>query len=144
VFELIAELSPCPRPTLFLVTATRGLQRFSGGTLDELGKLLDRCTQELQARGIVQINESGFFTPAKSREDEDILELTTVAESAKDETIMILTSDLELDPSVRPDKGAPRVLKQTQTQARLKLNPETPEPSREEIIAAMRRFISDN
>jgi hypothetical protein len=144
VLEIIVELSTCPQPTLFVVAATRGLQRFSGGTLDELGKLLGRCTQELQARGIVQINENGFITPAESPEDEDILELTTVAESVEHETIMLPTSDLELHTSVRSDKGAPGVQKQTQTQAQLKGNPETLEPTREEIIAAMRRFISDH
>jgi hypothetical protein len=57
VVEIIAELSPCPEPTLFVIAATRGLQRFGDGTLDDLGKLLRQSLQKLQARGLVRINQ---------------------------------------------------------------------------------------
>ena len=94
VVEIIAELSPCPEPTLFVIAATRGLQRFGDGTLDDLGRLLRQSLQELQARGLVQINKNNFLiTPA---EHDDILELTTVAQSLADEEILVLTSELEL------------------------------------------------
>jgi hypothetical protein len=142
VVEIIAELSPCPEPTLFVIAATRGLQRFGDGTLDDLGKLLRQSLQELQARGLVQINKDNLLiTPA---EQEDILELTTVVESPVNENILVLTPELELysspDPGTRDE--APNE-KQPQTQSQISSSPEHgPEPTREEIIAAMRRFVS--
>src|SRR5262245_35002293 len=161
VLQIIAEFSPCPEPTLFVVAATRGLQRFGDGTLDELSKLVDRCTQELQARGVVRIDEQRLITPAGSVENDSILELTTVAErveedrilelttvaeSVENETILLLTADLELHHSLPPGKsdGTPTHQSQAPTQAQRSVGPERPEPTREEIIAAMRRFISKN
>ena len=95
VLEIIAELSPCPKPTLFVIAATRGLQRFGDGTLDNLSKLLARCLPELQARGLVQINSDNLvITPAGT--EEDILELSNVVESPMDENILVLTSEAEL------------------------------------------------
>jgi len=183
VLEIIGELSPCPEPTLFVVAANRGLQRFGDGSLSDLSKLLDHCVKELQARGLMEIKEKHLViipeltaaaenpekeeildlttvagsakddgileltTLARSAEDEDVLELTTVARSAKDEDILELTAvagsaedegildltpELELRPSSRPsklDKGPTK---------------RAPEPTREEIIAAMRRFVSDD
>jgi hypothetical protein len=160
ILEIIAELSPCPEPTLFVVAATRGLQRFGDGTLDGLSKLLGRCTQELQARGLVYINEQRLITPARSVEEDEILELTTASESVEDDDILELTTvdesvenetildipDLELHPSLRSGKidEAPISQKQTQTQAHRSESPDHPEATRGEIIAAMRRLISDN
>jgi hypothetical protein len=142
VQEIIAELSPCPEPTLFVIAATRGLQRFGDGTLDDLGKLLRQSLQELQARGLVQINKDNLLlTPA---EHDDILELTTVAQNPADEDILILTSELELYRSPEPGTRdeAPNE-KQLQTQTQISNGPEhAPELTREEIIAAMRRFVS--
>jgi len=140
VLEIIAELSPCPVPTLFVVAGTRGLQRFGDGTLDDLTKLLGRCLQELQARGLVKINEHHLVSPAESADDED-LELTSVTASTEDEDILLLTSELELHPSLRPGK-IDEARKQTQTHGQLSKDPEPAEPTREEIIAAMRRFLS--
>src|SRR5690348_3326131 len=127
VLEIIAELSPCPEPTLFVVAATRGLQRFGDGTLDELSKLLGRCTQDLQARGLVLINEQRLITPARSVEGDEILELTAVAESvgdddilelttvAENEAFLLLPAELEVHPI--PDKiDDSRSQKQTQSQ----------------------------
>src|SRR5215470_14519010 len=72
VFEIIGELSPCPEPTLFVVAANRGLQRFCDGSLSDLSKLLDHCVKELQARGLVEIKEKHLVITA---------ELTAVAEA---------------------------------------------------------------
>jgi len=142
VVEIIAELSPCPEPTLFVIAATRGLQRFGDGTLDNLGKLLRQSLQELQARGLVQINKDNLLIAPT--EDEDILELTTVVESPVDEDILVLTSELELYRS--PDAGTrdeARINQEPQPQTQISNRPEhAPEPTREEIIAAMRRFVS--
>jgi hypothetical protein len=118
VVEIIAELSPCPEPTLFVIAATRGLQRFGDGTLDDLGKLLRQSLQELQTRGLVQFNKDNLLVvPA---EHEDILELTTVVESPVEENILVLTPELELYRS--PDFGtrdeAPNE-KQLQTQKQI-------------------------
>ena len=118
---------------LFVVAANRRLERFGDGSLADLSKLLRQCVQELQARGLVEINgEQLVITPAGSAEDEDILDLT---------------AELELQPSLRPSKldQAPTNQKQLQTQAHVTGGPKrAPEPTREEIIAAMRRFISDD
>ena len=49
--------------------------------------------QELQARGLVQINQNHLLiTPSETFEDEDFLELTTVAGSRLDEDILELTT----------------------------------------------------
>jgi hypothetical protein len=159
VLEIISELSPCPEPTLFVIAATRGLQRFGDGTLENLSKLLDHCVQELQARGLVQISQDRLvITPAESTEDqdileltspadEDILELTTVAGSPVNEDILVLTAELELQPSLRPSQReeAQTNSEQQQPQAQLSASRKhAAEPTREEIIAAMRRFISEH
>jgi len=189
------ELSPCPEPTLFVVAATRGLQRFANGSLEDLGKLLRKCLQELNSRGLVEIKGGQLVIPtAGSRGDErildqmagvesrpqslkekptvgagdDIIELTAELEfqpqsvtekSARDildltaefelhdvDDLLELTTALEFQPSLRPSKldKAPRDRKQLQTQAQGKGPKGAVEPSREEIIAAMRRFISDD
>ena len=195
VLEIIMELSPCPEPTLFVVAATRGLQRFANGSLEDLGKLLRKCLQELNSRGLVEIKGGQLVIPtAGSRGDErildqmagvesrpqslkekptvgagdDIIELTAELEfqpqsvtekSARDildltaefelhdvDDLLELTAELESHPSMRPSKldKAPRDQQQLQTQAQGKGPKGAVEPSREEIIAAMRRFISDD
>jgi hypothetical protein len=82
---------------------------------------------------------------AGSAEDEDVLKLTAAVGSAEDQDILDLTAELELHPS-RPSKldKAPTKQQQLQTQEPVTRGPKrAPEPTREEIIAAMRRFISD-
>jgi hypothetical protein len=231
VLEIITELSPCPEPTLFVVAATRGLQRFANGSLEDLGKLLRKCLQELKSRGLVEIKGEQLVIPtAGSRGDErildqmagvesrpqslkekptvgsgdDIIELTAELEfqpqsvteksardildltaelqlhdvdhlleltaelefqpqsvretSARDilnltaelelqqaEDLLELTAALEFPPSLRPSKlhKASRDQRQLQTQAQGKGPKGAAEPTREEMIAAMRRFISD-
>jgi hypothetical protein len=197
VLEIIGELSPCPEPTLFVVAANRGLQRFGDGSLGDLSKLLDHCVKELQERGLVEIKEKHLVvTPeptavaeapekeeilnlptvagnaededildlttiagstenedvleltavAGSAENEDILELTTVAISAEDEDILNLTAELEVRGSLSPSKRdkSPSNQQQLRTQAPVTGAPKrASEPTREEIIAAMRRFVSD-
>jgi hypothetical protein len=133
VLEIIAELSPCPKPTLFVVAATRGLQRFGDGTLDDLNKLLARCMQELQARGLVQINKDNLVVTPAGTEHKDILELTNVVESPMDENILVLTSELELYRC--PDTGTSDETrmnqKQPQTQTQISNSPEhAPEPTK--------------
>jgi len=143
VLEIIAELSPCPKPTLFVIAATRGLQRFGDGTLDNLSKLLARCLPELQARGLVQINSDNLvITPAGT--EEDILELSNVVESPMDENILVLTSEAELYHSNTGTHDEARInQKQLQTQTQPSDGPaHASEPTREEIIAALRRFVS--
>lgn len=84
---------------------------------------------------------------AGSAENEDILELTAIAGSAEAEEILELTAELELRPSLRPSKldEAPINQRQSPTQSPLAGGPKrAPEPTREEIIAAMRKFISDD
>jgi hypothetical protein len=142
VLKIIAELSPCPEPNLFVIAAVRGLERFGDGSLGDLRKLLSQCVQELQARGLVEINgEQLVITPAGSAEDgEDILDLTTELD-AEDEDILYLTTELE----IHMLGEAPTNQKQLQTQAQVTDSPKrAPEPTREEIIAAMRRIISDD
>ena len=198
MLEIIAELSPCPEPTLFVVAATRGLQRFANGSLEDLGKLLRKCVQELKSRGLVEIKGSQLvIAPARSTVDEDILDLKSdlelkpqstrekIAESAGDQDILDLTPEHELRSvtraSDRPteyddildlaaefelhgdkqildltaelelqDLRPPKLDKAPSNQQLQTKNPATggpkraPEPTREEIIAAMRRFISDD
>jgi hypothetical protein len=231
MLEIITELSPCPEPTLFLVAANRGLQRFGDGTLDDLRKLLGQSVQELKSRGLVEISgEQLVIATAGSAGDEHILDLTADVEcqpqsvnekpavrvgddiieltaelefqpqsvreksardildltaelelhdvdhlleltaelefqpqsvrekSARDildltaelelhdvDHLLELTAELEFHPSVRPSKldKALRDQRQLQTQAQGKGPKGAAEPTREEIIAAMRRFISD-
>ena len=203
VLKIIAELSPCSEPKLLIVAANRGLERFGDGSLGDLSKLLGQCVQELQARGLVEINgEQLVIAPAGSAEDEDILDLTAELElrppkldeastnqkqanrdyaweeprtgtlqtqaqvtgsterapepttekilaapagSAEDEDILDLTAELELRPSKLDEASTNQ--KQAngtlQTQAQVTGSTErAPEPTREEIIAAMRQFIS--
>jgi hypothetical protein len=141
VLKIIAELSPCPEPNLFVVAANRGLERFGDGSLGDLRKLLGQCVQELQARGLVEINgEQLVITHAGGAEDEAILNLTTELD-AEDEDILYLTTELE----IHMLGEAPTNQKQLQTQAQVTDSPKrAPEPTREEIIAAMRRIISDD
>ena len=94
---------------------------------------------------------------AGSAEDEEILDLTNeLAGSAEDEEILDLTNELELHPSTL-DKASinqkqaklddvweqPRT-GTLQTQAPVTGDTAAPDPTREEIIAAMRKFISDD
>src|SRR5262245_51851117 len=89
VLNLIAEMSPCPEPTLFVAVGLRGLQRFGDGTLEDLRKLLGRCVQELRERGLVEIKEGQLLiSPAGSAEDQDILKPMTEADD-----ILELTTD---------------------------------------------------
>jgi hypothetical protein len=117
--------------------------------------------QELRARGLVQINQNYLvITCAESSEDEDILELTTVSgSSAKedilelttpvgrsaDEDILLLTAELELH-SLRGSRKldeAPANQKQPQTETQFSgARKPALEPTREEIIAALRHFVS--
>jgi len=196
VLEIIAELSPCPEPTVFLAAGTRRLQRFTGGSLEDLGKLIRQCVQELKDRGLVEIKGSQLvIAPARSAVDEDILDLKSdvelqpqstrekIAESAGDQGILDLTAEHELQAqSVRQTSeryedmlnltaqfelhGDEHILdltaelelqhlrppkldkaptnQQSQTKDRVAGGPKrAPEPTREEIIAAMRRFMSD-
>jgi hypothetical protein len=168
VLEIIAELSPCPEPTLFVVAATRGLQRFGDGTLDDLSKRLRPCVQELKARGLVEIREQLLIAPARTAGTEDILDLTANLEfrpqfakempaggggndvldptrEPQHEDILDLIA--EFDGESRPfelDK-APINQQQPPTQS-----PETggqkhaTETTREEVIAALRKFISND
>jgi hypothetical protein len=171
VLEIIGELSPCPEPTLFVVAANRGMQRFGDGTLDDLRKLLGQCVQELKSRELVEISgQQLVIATTRSAGEEhildltvesqpqsvkekaaepvgdDILDLTAELELHQAEDLLELTAELEFHPSLRPSKldKAPREQQQLQKQA-----PGTgrakgaAEPTREEIIAAMRRFISD-
>jgi hypothetical protein len=200
VLEIITELSPCPEPTLFLVAATRGLQRFADGSLEDLGKLLRKCLQELKSRGLIEISGEQLviatagsardehildLTPdvesqpqsvkekpagragdnilqltaelelqpqsvreksARPAGDEDILNLTAELEIQKAEDLLELTAELEFHHSLRPSKlqKASRDQEQLQTQAQGKGPKGAAEPTRDEIIAAMRRFISDD
>ena len=163
VLEIIAELSPCPEPTLFVIAACRGLQRFGDGTLDHLSYLLGQSVQELRARGLVQMNQNYLvITSAESTKDEDILELTTVSGTSvnedirelttpvgrsADEDILLLTAELRphSSPGSRKLDEAPANRNQLQTETQFSSAWESaPEPTREEIIAAMRRFISEH
>jgi hypothetical protein len=56
-------------PTLFVEAGRRGLQRFGDGTLGDVSKLLGRWLEELQARGLVQIN-GGQLAITASKLDE--------------------------------------------------------------------------
>jgi hypothetical protein len=174
VLGIIAELSPCPEPTLFVVAATRGLQRFTNGSLEELGKLLGKCVEELKARGLVKEVEGSqlVIVPARSAVDdddilvltaenelqpqsvrqafdrpigcEDILDLPTKLEVHEDEHILDLTAELELQ-APPPSKLDKPTNQQFQTKDTATGSPKrAPEPTREEIIDAMRRFISDD
>jgi hypothetical protein len=133
VLKIIAELSPCSESKLLIVAANRGLERFGDGSLAGLSKLLGQCVQELQARGLVEINgEQLVIAPAGSAED---------------------TLDLMAEPELRPSKldEASTNQKQAnrdyaweeprtgtlQTQAQVTGSTErAPEPTTEEIIAA--------
>ena len=75
VLNLIAELSPCPVPTLFVEAGRRGLQRFGDGTLGDVSKLLGRWLEELQARGLVQINGGQLAITAWKAANEKAKEL---------------------------------------------------------------------
>jgi hypothetical protein len=110
VLNIIAELSPCPEPTLFVIAGLRGLQAFGDGTLEDLRKLLGQSVQELQGRGLVEINGEQLVITSAGRldgqdivesltEDDDILELSTVAEGAAEGDNLLLTAELELKPS---------------------------------------------
>jgi hypothetical protein len=133
VLKLIAELSPCPEPTLFVVAGLRGLQRFGDGTLEDLKKLLGRCVRELRARGLVKIDgeqlviTSAGTTEAKDivdpmTEDDDILELTTVAEGAAEEDILLLTAEPEHQPSLRTSKLDEPTTNQEQQQTQAEIS----------------------
>jgi hypothetical protein len=195
VLQIIAELSPCPEPTLFVVAGTHGLQRFTNGSLEELGKLLGKCLEELKARGLVEEVEGSqlVIVPARSAVD-DILDLKAnlelqpqatrekLGESAEDQDILVLTAENELQPqsmrqafdrpigcedildlptklevhedehildltaqAPRPSKLDKPTNQQFQTKDTATGSPKrAPEPTREEIIDAMRRFISDD
>jgi hypothetical protein len=93
----------------------------------------------------------------ESAEDEEILDLTNeLVESAEDEEILDLTNELELHPSTLDEASINQKQAQLddvreqprtgtlQTQAPVTGDTAAPDPTREEIIAAMRKFISDD
>ena len=94
VLEIIAELSPCSEPKLFIVAATRGLERFGDGSLSDLSKLLSQCAQELQVRGLVEINGEQLVIAHAGCADENILDLTTEVVGCADENILDLTTEV--------------------------------------------------
>ena len=85
VLEIIAEQSPCSKPTLLVLAAARGLQRFGDGFFGGLNKLLGRCVQELNARALVHTDgERLLITPTRRAESEDIFELTAELHEVED------------------------------------------------------------
>jgi len=143
VLKIIAELSPCSESRLLIVAANRGLERFGDGSLGDLSKLLGQCVQELQARRLVEITgEQLVIAPPASAEDEDILDLTAELELRPPKLDEASTNRKRANPDdawEEPRAGAP------QTKAQVTDGTErSPEPTREEIIAAMRQFISDD
>jgi hypothetical protein len=142
VLEIIAELSPCSESKLFIVAANRGLERFGDGSLSDVNNLLGQCVQELQARGLVEITGEQLViaTPA-SAQDEDILDLTNELElhpSTLDEASINQKQAKLDDVREQPRTGT------LQTQAPVTGDTAAPDPTGEEIIAAMRKFISDD
>jgi hypothetical protein len=105
---------------------------------------------ELTTVAASQLNEESFelTSVAGSRLNEEILELTTVASTPINEDILILTSELELHerPSSASREGADSNQAQLRTQDQIKSadRKQKAGPTREQIIAAMRRFISDD
>jgi hypothetical protein len=143
VLKIIAELSPCSEPKLFIVAANRGLARFGDGSLGDLSKLLGQCVQELQARGVVEINGGQLvIAPAGSAEDEDILDLTAELKlhPSKLDEASINQKQPNLDYAGEDSRTGT-----LQTPALVSGSTErAPEPTREEIIAALRQFLSDD
>jgi hypothetical protein len=97
---------------------------------------------------IIELTAELEFQPQSVREKSarDILDLTAELELHDVDHLLELTAELEFHPSLRPSKldKAPRDQQQLQTQALATGRPKgAAEPTREEIIAAMRRFISD-
>jgi hypothetical protein len=94
---------------------------------------------------IIELTAELEFQPQSVREKSarDILDLTAELELHDVDHLLELTAELEFHPSLRPSK-LPRDQQQLQTQASATGRPKgAAEPTREEIIAAMRRFISD-
>jgi hypothetical protein len=166
VLEIIEEQSPCSQSMLFVLAISRGLPIFGGGPLADFKKLLSRCVRELKARGLVQIDGGQLLVATASakidltsefgqHEVEDVLELTPDLELCElDEIldltpelerhefddVLELTPELELRPSVATSKPDEAAMNRGYTIGRKG----APEPTKEEIIAAMRRFISDD
>jgi hypothetical protein len=161
VLEIIEEQSPCSQLTLFVLAAARGLPSF-GDSLAEFKKLLSRWVRELRARGLVQIDGGrllvatagsaeigltsefgqhevedvlGLTHDLELRELEEILDLTPELERHEFDDVPELTPELELRPSVATSKPDEAPMNQAIGRKG------APEPTKEEIIAAMRRFI---
>jgi hypothetical protein len=135
VLKIIAELSPCSQSKLFIVAATRGLERFGNGSLGDLSKLLGQCAQELQARGLVEITgEQLVIAPPTSAKDDDMLDLMAEFELRPLKLDEASTNRKRAFPDgarEKPRAGTP------QTKAQVTDGTERPpEPTREEIIAA--------
>ena len=112
VLKLIADLSPCTEPTLFIEAVLQGLQKFAPGTLVEFRKLLGQCVDKLQSGGYVRLDGKHFVIVAAGKSDEaEILELTTVAEDIFELTDVVGTAEEEdrgptsrVGPSARPPR----------------------------------------
>jgi hypothetical protein len=142
VLKIIAELSPCSESKLFIVAATRGLERFGDGSLGDLSKLLGQCVQELQARRLVEITgEQLVIAPPTIAEEEDILDLTAELELRPPKLDEAPTNWRRANPDdawEEPRAGT------TQTKAQVTDGTERPpEPTREEIITAAAASAED-
>jgi hypothetical protein len=142
VLKIIAELSPCSESKLFIVAATRGLERFGDGSLGDLSKLLGQCVQELKARRLVEITgEQLVIAPPTIAEEEDILDLTAELELRPPKLDEAPTNRRQANPNdawEEPRAGTP------QTKAQVTDGTEhPPEPTREEIITAAAASAED-
>ena len=96
VLNLITELSPCPLPILFVEAGRRGLQRFGDGTLGDVSQLIVRCVEELQARGLVQIDGGQLVSTAEARASKLDETMTNEKELQTQETQAQVSGDTEV------------------------------------------------
>jgi TolA-binding protein len=90
VLEIIADLSPCSEPKLFMTAITRGLTRASEESLGDFRARLGRCVEHLQARGVVA-REGDELALASTADAEN---LTAELEFAK-EDVSTLREELQ-------------------------------------------------
>ena len=133
VLKLIADVSPCTEPTLFIEAVLHDLQKFAPGTLVEFRKLLGQCVEKLQSSGYVRFDGKHFVIVATGKSEEaEILDLATIAEDIVELTDVVGTAEeediLELTAEVQPAVSGPS---------------HGPEMTREEIIAGMWRVVSE-
>ena len=132
VLKLIADVSPCTEPTLFIEAVLHDLQKFAPGTLVEFRKLLGQCVEKLQSGGYVRFDGKHFVIVATGKSEEaEILDLATIAEDIVELTDVVGTAEediLELTAEVQPPVSGPS---------------HGPEMTREEIIAGMWRVVSE-